>query len=121
MEEREDGGDCWEYVLRRSDAENRLADAVMARWAYEEECGRSAKEKELKGRGQGICKEGKVESEEKGVQVRGRKRKEKEKTGQEMWNWISERKDVRERKKSIAEGKKMVKEGKMKTIDMYYK
>ena len=113
----------WDQALRRIDAESRVADAVMARWGYEDSC--HTKEKEVgkiqtKKRRGGANEEKKLERLQR-MKKRERKTSEKEMTGEERWRMIVERNQLQERKKTTSEGKRMVKEGKMYTIDRYYK
>ena len=109
---------CLENIMRRIDAENRLADRLMDTWE-KGICVQTGGQEGERKRGRKVGDEIVNERKEGGVNGT-KKRKEKEKTGEEMRRLRKEKMELRKRKKAIAEGRKMVREGKMKTLDRYY-
>ena len=119
MEEYGEAEICWENIMRRIDAENKLADRVMEMWE-DDICVHKGGEEGTRERDGWVGNE--MIRESKGDVKKGaKKKKEKEKTGEEMRKLIQEKNELRYRKKAVAEGKKMVRKGKMKTLDRYYK
>ena len=115
-----------QIIMRRIDAENKLADLEIEKWAAEEE---STEDEGGRGRN-GLESEGvpNMERAQKDDIVGGedveeeRKRKRvKEVTREELWRLKQERDEVGKSKKAKMEAKRMVKRGTMKKIEYYFK
>jgi hypothetical protein len=125
MKENNEYGNCWQDLMRRVDAENRVADAIIEAWQIEEEAELELDEtgayekKKNEGRADENKREGKARMNKEYSEV-GRKRM-KEKTGEEMRVVMAERNEKGRLKRARAEARKMVKRGKMKRIDAYFK
>jgi hypothetical protein len=122
MEEDNEYGNCWEDLMRRIDAENRVADAKIRQWQVEEEERvENGEEGEMKrinasiptAEGHGGDRRKKKEWGVKGRTV-------KEKTGAEMHKMIAEKEEKRNARKAKTEARKMIRKGKMKTLDRYF-
>ena len=123
MEERNEYGNCWEDLVRRLDAEDRVANEVIRRWMEEDEWEVQEQDK----------KEGRVwagEGDENGGDgVEGKQRKgsrkrpvkAKEMTNDEKRKVLVEKREERAVKQAKRDGRRMVNEGRMKTLDSYYK
>jgi hypothetical protein len=124
MEEKNEYGNCWEDLVRRLDAEDRVANEVIRRWMEEDEWEVQEQNKKkgrvLDGGGDENGGDG-----EEGVQRKGSSRKrpvkEKEKTNDEKRKILVEKREERAVKQAKRDGRRMVNEGRMNTIDSYYK
>lgn len=122
MEEKNEYGNCWEDLVTRLDAEDRMANEVIRRWMEEDEW-EVQQQDNIEGRvwaGGGDENGG---GGEKGKQRKGsRKRpvKAKEMTNDEKREVMVEKREQRAVKQAKRDGRRMVSEGKMKTLDSYY-
>ena len=113
MEEHNEYGNCWEDLVKRLDAEDRVANAIMARWTEEEECCEERRE----GRMGSVTR---YEKNQEGKKKTTKRRLLKDKTGEELRKMIVDKENDQEVKKTKREGRKMVREGKMKTMDSFF-
>ena len=124
MEENNEYGNCWQDLMRRVDAENRVADAIIGGWQMlEEDVGEEDNAAEGKEREDFIRHE-KENDDNLGKRKEGSKARRtnmKEKTGEEIRVIMVETNDKNRLKSATLEARKMVKRGKMKTIHAYFK
>jgi hypothetical protein len=122
MEEKNEYGNCWEDLVRRLDAEDRVANEVIRRWMEEDKW--EAQEQEKKeGRlraGGGDENGGGGEEGKQRKESRKRPVKEKEKTDDEKRKVLVEKREERAVKQAKRDGRRMVNEGTMNTLDSYY-
>jgi hypothetical protein len=132
MDKRNEYGTCWEDILRKNDAENKVADAELARWAemdkehpglaqnkegYDQESMRREWEEKREKTLKGYKRIAAVPPKSKP----SRQQLEKPLTGREWQKRIAETSGEKDNKKTKQASKRMVKKGLIKTIDSHFK
>jgi hypothetical protein len=124
MEEKNEYGNCWENLVRRLDAEDRVANEVISRWMDEDEW-EVQEQDEKKGRvwaGGGDENGGDGEEGKQRKGSRKRPVKAKEMTNDEKRKVLVEKREERAVKQAKRDGRRMVNEGRTNTLlDSYYK
>jgi hypothetical protein len=123
MEEHNEYGNCWQDLVRRLDAEDRVANAKIKAWEEEEERREEGRidDKDNNYNEVGSKNAGVIvnRGDKKGGRV-VKKGYVKKETGMEMHKRIKEKREVRDVKKTKMEARTLVKQGRMKTIDSYF-